>query len=185
MNSSQRVNQVSLTLAARIHCRSNDLLNKLLYSSRLVWLIVGIPLLITAAVGFAMIRHWWHDQFKRPLGSQETPRWRKPDSNSRFRRRPPASLAGFGSRSRPTISRYREIRQRRLQGSWGPWSCPARPRVRSRLPPSCVFAGDEAPLVEIDRAGCSTMGRELSPVRLDVLLTFRAHDQRWAWHIPR
>jgi multiple sugar transport system permease protein len=25
----------------------------------------------------------------------------------------------------------------------------------------------------------------LSPVRLDVLLTFRAHDQRWAWHIPR
>ena len=50
---------------------------------------------------------------------------------------------------------------------------------------SCVFAGDEAPLVELDRAGCSTMGRELSPVRLDVLLTFRAHDQRWAWHIPR
>src|SRR5712671_2516176 len=34
---------------------------------------------------------------------------------SRSRRRPPASLAGFGSRSRPTISRYREIRQRRLQ----------------------------------------------------------------------
>src|ERR1700730_12777513 len=40
-------------------------------------------------------------------------------------------------------------------------------------------------LAILDRAGCSTMGRELSPVRLDVLLTFRAHDQRWAWHIPR
>jgi hypothetical protein len=58
----------------------------------------------------------------RPLtyrrdGSLLTHRWRKPDSNSRSRRRPPASLAGFGSRSRPTISRYREIRQRRLQGS--------------------------------------------------------------------
>jgi len=78
-----------------------------------------------------------------------------------------------------------EIRQRQLQGSWGPWSCHAGPRVRSRLPPSCVFAGDEAPLVELDRAGCSTMGRELSPVCLDVLLTFRVHDQRWAWHIPR
>ena len=49
--------------------------------------------------------------------SQVTLCWRKPDSNSRSRRRPPASLAGFGSRSRPTISRYREIRQRRLQGS--------------------------------------------------------------------
>jgi hypothetical protein len=72
-----------------------------------------------------------------------------------------------------------------FRGLEGPWSCHAGPRVRSRLPPSCVFAGDEAPLVEIDRAGCSTMGRELSPVRLDVLLTFRAHDQRWAWHIPR
>ena len=50
-------------------------------------------------------------------GSLQTRCWRKPDSNSRSRRRPPASLAGFGSRSRPTISRYREIRQRRLQGS--------------------------------------------------------------------
>jgi hypothetical protein len=48
---------------------------------------------------------------------------------------------------------------------------------------SCVCL--EAPLVEIDSAGCSTMGGALSPVRLDVLLTFRAHDQRWAWHIPR
>ena len=35
----------------------------------------------------------------------------------------------------------------------------------------------QAPLVEIDRAGCSTMGGALSPGRLDVLLTFRAHDQ--------
>jgi hypothetical protein len=34
----------------------------------------------------------------------------------------------------------------------------------------------------IDRAG---VGGALSPVRLDVLLTFRAHDQRWAWRIPR
>ena len=46
------------------------------------------------------------------------------------------------------------------------------------------LVGDEAPLVEIDRAGRSTMGGALSPGRLDVLLTFRAHDQRWAWHIP-
>ena len=42
---------------------------------------------------------------------------RLPHTISRSRRRPPASLAGFGSRSRPTISRHREIRQRRLQGS--------------------------------------------------------------------
>ena len=28
---------------------------------------------------------------------------------------------------------------------------------------SCVFVGDEAPLVEIDRAGCSTTGGALSP----------------------
>src|SRR5947209_11191640 len=33
---------------------------------------------------------------------------RPPHSISRSRRRPPASLAGFGSRSRPTISRYRK-----------------------------------------------------------------------------
>jgi hypothetical protein len=50
---------------------------------------------------------------------------------------------------------------------------------------SCVFVGDETLLVEIDRTGCSTMGGALSPVRLDVLLTFHGHDQRWAWHIPR
>ena len=42
---------------------------------------------------------------------------RLPHSISRSRRRPPASLAGFSSRSQPPISRYREIRQRRLQGS--------------------------------------------------------------------
>ena len=50
---------------------------------------------------------------------------------------------------------------------------------------SCVLVGDETSLVEIDRASCSTMGGALSPVRLEVLLTFRADDQRWAWHIPR
>jgi hypothetical protein len=53
----------------------------------------------------------------------------------------------------------------------------------NRLP--CAVVGHETPLVEIDRAGCSTMGGASSSVRLDVLLTFRAHDQRWAWHIPR
>jgi hypothetical protein len=47
---------------------------------------------------------------------RRTLRWTKPDSNSRSRRRPPVSLAGFGSRSRPTISRYREIRQSDFRG---------------------------------------------------------------------
>ena len=31
----------------------------------------------------------------------------------------------------------------------------------------------------------STMGGAINRIRLDVLLTFRGHDQRWAWHIPR
>jgi hypothetical protein len=61
--------------------------------------------------------HWVRGNRRQPHGSFLTPRWRKPDSNSRSRKRPPASLAGFGSLPRPTISRYREIRQRRLQGS--------------------------------------------------------------------
>src|SRR2546421_2861594 len=60
---------------------------------------------------------------------------RPPHSISRSRRRPPASLAGFGSRSRPTLSRYREVRQRRHQGVLRPWSCHPGPRVPSRLPP--------------------------------------------------
>jgi hypothetical protein len=39
--------------------------------------------------------------------------------------------------------------------------------------------------VDISDLAARMLNRELSPVRLDVLLTFRAHDQRWAWHIPR
>jgi len=46
----------------------------------------------------------------------------------------------------------------------------------------------EQPALSISTRGVSlptSVGGALSPVRLDVLLTFRAHDQRWAWHIPR
>ena len=69
-----------------------------------------------------------------------------------------------------------------------------RPRVDGDISPFCSASSqcglcrvprtEHHEIVRLAETGAADF-RELSPVRLDVLLTFRAHDQRWAWHIPR